>query len=109
MIPRSHGTSLSREPGRSGNLTARTQGVWGQVQAFLPRLARVSDPQRENDERPGELRWYDSARNADVTLRVDPESGQPVQMQTVARDTGSLLTIAYTGWNSPVQIDPPVS
>jgi hypothetical protein len=97
-----------RVDGGNWQEVSNVEGVWGQVQAFLPRMATVPAPLRENDEHPGELHWYDSGRNADVTLQVDPDSGEPEQMRTVARETGSVLTITYTGWNTPTQIDPPV-
>jgi hypothetical protein len=96
-----------RVDGSNWEEVENVEGGWGQVQVFLPRIALVSEPQRDSDDRPGDLHWYDGGRNADVRLQVDPESGVPEQLDQESRETGSVLTVTYTSWNGPVQIDPP--
>jgi hypothetical protein len=96
-----------RVDGSTWEEVENVEGGRGQVQVFLPRIALVAEPQRDSDDRPGALHWYDAARNADIRLQVDPESGVPEQLRQVSRETGSVLTVTYTSWNGPVQIDPP--
>jgi hypothetical protein len=96
-----------RVDGSTWEEVENVEGGWGQVQVFLPRIALVSEPQRDSDDRPGDLHWYDAGRTADIRLQVDPESGVPERLEQVSRETGSVLTVTYTSWNGPVQIDPP--
>jgi hypothetical protein len=81
------------------------EGVWGQVQAFLPRIPTApTASQPELDDR-GMLRWHDDSRNVDVTLSIDPATGAPLEMQQIPATGGALLTVTYQGWNTDVEID----
>lgn len=53
------------------------------------------------------LRYYDPARDADTTLTVDRGTGQPYLLRQALRQSAVVVTITYTGWNTPVQILPP--
>jgi hypothetical protein len=79
-----------------------------QLQVFLPRTDSISDIKRVTAEGRYVLRWYDSARDADVTLRVDA-AGIPQQLRRVSRANGLVLTVTYSDWNTPVEISPPTA
>jgi len=77
-----------------------------QLQVFLPRTDSILDVQRVTVESMYVLHWYDAARDADVTLRVDG-AGIPQQLRRVSRANGLVLTVTYSGWNKTVEIAPP--
>jgi hypothetical protein len=77
-----------------------------QLQVFFPRTDSISDPKRVIVEDTYVLHWYDAARDADVTLRVDA-AGIPQQLRRVSRANGLTITVTYSGWNTPVEITPP--
>lgn len=54
------------------------------------------------------LRWYDAEHDADMTLRVDPETGIPRTLRVAMRISNWTIDVDYLGWNSPVAIEPPV-
>jgi uncharacterized protein len=86
-------------------LSARESAL-KQLQVFLPRTDSISDSTNVTVEGMYVLRWYDAARDADVTLRVDT-AGIPQQLRRVSRANGLVLTVTYSGWNSEVDIAPP--
>jgi hypothetical protein len=88
---------------------SNVEGVHGQVEAYLPDVATLTTSGSRSGNRPEVWRWYDPARDADITLRVDPDSGEPLSMSRVTRGTGITVAITYTGWNTPVTINPPVN
>ena len=59
--------------------------------AFLP--ARIAT-----------LRWYEAARDADITLQVDAATGVPQEERRAIRSGGPTLTVRYPNWNGPVDI-----
>ncbi len=77
-----------------------------QLQVFLPRTDSISNVTRVTVEGTYVLRWYDAARDADVTLRVDT-AGIPQQLRRVSRANGLTRTVTYRGLNTPVEITPP--
>lgn len=82
-----------------------------QLQAFLPRTDSIAEldgvaVDQAVGEQSYQLQWYDSARDADVTLIVDT-AGMPQQLRRVARANGLILTVDYERWNQAVQISPP--
>jgi hypothetical protein len=85
------------------------EGVWGQLQPYLPRVALIPAAQMQSTYQGGsaELRWYNAGSKVDVSVLFDPASGIPSQLQQVNRTSGATLTITYTGWNTPVDIQPP--
>jgi hypothetical protein len=87
--------------------TQQLEGAWGQIQGFLPHLASDASAELSQSDGHNVLRWYDPARDADVTLEVDGLTDVPARMIRVSRATGVTLNVVYTGWNSPVSIDSP--
>jgi excisionase family DNA binding protein len=83
------------------------EGVWGQIQGFLPHAAAGSNPHMEANGGRTFLRWYDTGRDADVMLQLDPATGVPRELQRVARPTEAVLTVTYSGWNTEVKIAAP--
>ena len=55
----------------------------------------------------GVLPWHDHARNADVTLEVDPETGIPIRLIETVPVNNLVLTASYIGWNTDVEISAP--
>ncbi|MEP7188835.1 MAG: hypothetical protein ABI901_06585, partial [Roseiflexaceae bacterium] len=79
----------------------------GELQAFLPAFDSIKDPQvSAGQEGLLALQWAD-ANGADITLLIDPDTNIPRQMRQLARNTGTLFTVTYQGWNAPVEINPP--
>jgi hypothetical protein len=86
---------------------AEQEGMWGQLQSYLPHVLSASDSQITSDENGLVLRWFDRFADAYVTLEVNPSTGTPRQLQRVSRTSGQALTVVYTSWNTPVEITPP--
>jgi len=98
--------SWQRQPdGRWASVTEE-EGVWGQVQTFLPHAAEISNAEIESGD-PTILQWYEVGRDADVTLQIDPATGIPHELRQVGRTTKMILTVLYNGWNTAVEIMPP--
>ncbi len=53
------------------------------------------------------LHYYDPSLDADTALTVDQRTGQPYQLRQALRQSSVVITVNYTGWNTPVQILPP--
>jgi hypothetical protein len=83
------------------------EGVVGEIQLLLPHADSISDPSITIESGMVVLRWIDEARDADMTLTVSPDTGIPRKLRQVTRATGVVLTVAYTGWNEPVEINTP--
>jgi hypothetical protein len=83
------------------------EGAWGQVQNFLPHAALVANAEIVSHD-PTILHWYDSGRDADITLQIDSSTGAPYELRQVPRHKGASLSVTYSGWNKPVDIAPPV-
>ncbi len=96
-----------RQSGGRWTPVSHFEGVWGQVQPFLPRLDEVASLQVYRGQTVGVIEWYDATRNTDVRLHVDPETGVPQHLRSVSRDDGSIMTIDYSEWGAPVEIAPP--
>jgi hypothetical protein len=101
-------TSWERIDGREWVEVAAREGVWGQVQGFLPGVAAFAETGqiRVEDNR---LTWSDTVRDIDVTLQVDVATGVPQQLRRASRSTNSVVTVTYSGWNAPVDIQAPSS
>ncbi len=85
------------------------EGVWGQVQAFLPQTEHGVAASLAPGGNQTEVHWDDPARAADVVLEVDPATGTPRTMRQTTRATGAVLTVTYNAWNTPVEINAPGS
>jgi hypothetical protein len=83
------------------------EGVWGQVQAFLPDTEHVVDERLTTNANGTEIYWDDPNRGADITLQVDRETGTPRTLRRTTRATGAILTVTYQGWNTPIEINAP--
>jgi hypothetical protein len=95
--------SWRRQPRGRWAATGGLEGVWGQVQAFLPRARSAAEPRLAD----GTLHWEDRGRDAEVTVRVDPDSGIPRELRRVDRTGGAVLRVTYHDWNQPVEIGAP--
>jgi hypothetical protein len=88
-------------------LMAEQEGMWGQLQSYMPHVLSASDSQITSDENGLVLRWFDRFADAYVTLEVNPTTGTPRRLQRVSRISGQALTVVYTSWNTPVEITAP--
>lgn len=86
---------------------AEQEGMWGQLQSFLPHVLAATNPEITRGEQAMTLRWYDARDDADVTLEVDPATGTPRRLQRTNRTNSQTLTVIYSGWNTPVEIEAP--
>lgn len=98
--------SWERQQNRQWAVRTARESALKQLQVFLPRTDSILDPKRVTVEGMYVLYWYDAARDADVTLRVD-RAGIPQQLRRVSRANGLILTVTYRGWNMKVEITPP--
>jgi len=98
--------SWQRQQEGQWTATPARESALKQLQVFLPRSDSISDPKRVIVERTYGLRWYDAARDADVTLILDA-AGIPRQLRRLSRANGLVLTVTYSGWNTPVEITRP--
>ncbi|MEO7910306.1 MAG: hypothetical protein ABIV47_11715 [Roseiflexaceae bacterium] len=79
----------------------------GELQAFLPAFDSIKNPELgEDQEGLLALQWL-ATNGADTTLLIDSDTNIPRQMRQLDRDTGTLFTVMYGGWNAPVEINPP--
>jgi hypothetical protein len=99
--------SWERGPDGHWNERSAHEGIVDQVQLFLPHIDGVTNAEQLNATTLTSLRWYDSSRNADVTIVVDPATGIPRDLRQVTRSDGTILTITYNGWNMPLDISAP--
>jgi hypothetical protein len=86
---------------------AEQEGMWGQLQSFLPHVVAATNAEITRGEQAMTLRWYDSRDDADVTLEVDPVTGTPLRLQRTNRTNSQTLTVIYSGWNTPIEIEAP--
>jgi hypothetical protein len=98
-----------RQPGGHWAPTAAREGLLDQLQALLPHAASAANAEAVPAADGAALRWDDAARNAEVTLQVDPAAGVPRQLRLVGRPSGARVTVIYRGWNTPVDIAPPAT
>lgn len=83
------------------------EGVWGQVQSYLPGVAAITDTTQVSAE-GDRLTWSDHVRDVDVTLQVDEATGVPQQLRRASRSTDTVVIVTYEDWNAPVEIQMPV-
>ncbi|MCZ7571464.1 MAG: LysM peptidoglycan-binding domain-containing protein [Ardenticatenaceae bacterium] len=99
--------SWERQPDNPWVAKTEEEGVWAQVQAFLPHAGSVSDAEIGSGGNTALLHWYAADRHADVTLQADPVTHIPRELRQVTRGTNTVLTVIYSGWNTAVEISPP--
>ncbi|MEO8286490.1 MAG: hypothetical protein ABI670_08645 [Chloroflexota bacterium] len=83
------------------------EGARGQIQAYLPNISSIPPDQAATGAQGSQVNWYDASNDADVTLRIDPATGIPLEMRQVTRASGAILSVTYNSWNRPVNITPP--
>jgi hypothetical protein len=97
-----------RQPDGTWGPAITQDGLWEQLQAYLPHIRGASDV---TVARLGEvliLRWSDATRGADLELHVESSGGRPLRLQETIPATGMVMVVTYQGWNTPVSIGPPV-
>jgi len=82
------------------------QSVLAQILPLLPPLGSIANLEMTFEAGADVLRWYDAKSNVDITLAVDPQTGVPRELRQIPRG-GVAVTVAYSGWNTPVKIEPP--
>jgi hypothetical protein len=97
--------SWVRQSGANWSQTTVAESIPQEVAALLPLPGAALSSARADGA--SALRWYDPARDADLHLELDPTSDLPRRLEQTARGTGTVLTVAYRGWNTPVSILPP--
>ncbi len=95
----------TRDNGADWVIASTGQPVQEEVGALLPTTSALLTATATGQ--PAALRWYDATRDADARLETDPITGTPRRMQQTTRGTGTVLTVVYRGWNTPVEITPP--
>ncbi|MDQ4076275.1 MAG: hypothetical protein M3220_08510 [Chloroflexota bacterium] len=85
------------------------EGVWGQVQSFLPHSRLVAGAELQQIGDATVLHWYDADRATDMNLYVHPETGVPEKLHEVRQHSSLTRTVLYKGWNEPVEIASPVT
>lgn len=79
-----------------------------QVRVFLPWSESISNARIVSESQETLMHWHDLAKNADLTLLVDPATGIPREFHQTMIATGQKLSVIYIGWNDPVDITLPV-
>ena len=82
-------------------------GLWEQLEEYLPRILAATNPTVARDGEVLLLRWNAADRNADLELRVDAATGRPLELRVTGRGSQTALIVSYTGWNTPVAITEP--
>lgn len=100
------GQTWQRMAGAPWVATDRADNARDEVRALFPRAATDGVGEGERGDAVV-LRWYDSERASDVEVEIDATSGIPRQMRQISRADGSLLTVTYRAWNTPVAINAP--
>lgn len=93
-----------RQPDGSWLPQAAATGIEDQLRPYLPQIALAVSPQIQDAGSTQVMRWYDTARDADLVLTAVTATGQPQQLVQRARSVSLTLSVAYTGWNTPVTI-----
>jgi hypothetical protein len=88
--------------------SATQQEIRATVRALLPTSLGMPQELQPAAGAPVTLAWHDSSRNAEVVLELDPEGRTPVRLERTD-DDGTMLTVHYRGWNTPVDVHPPVT
>jgi hypothetical protein len=101
--------SWQRQEDQPWRRLTEEEGVWGQLQVYLPQAATAANPTAARAGDGMELRWFEPARSADVSVQMDPTTGIPTSLRRVPRGGGPVFSVAYRGWNTPVDIQPPSS
>lgn len=99
------GTSWQHQANGQWVTADETEGVWGRVQAYLPRASAATNPTVDGGASPV-LRWNDATRGGAVTLHFDPATGVPSELQ-LAPSGGPAVDVKYSNWNGPVTITQP--
>ncbi len=100
------GQTWQRADGAAWASTDRAENARDQVRALLPQ-GGTGTVTAEAHDGAVLLRWYDAERTSSVEVEVDATTGIPRQMRQQSRADGSVLTIRYRGWNTPVTITAP--
>jgi len=100
------GQTWQHADGAAWVLTDRADNARDQVRALLPQ-GGTGTVTAEAHDGAVLLRWYDAERTSSVEVEVDATTGIPRQMRQQSRADGSVLTISYRGWNTPVTITAP--
>jgi hypothetical protein len=99
--------SWERSPDGRWSARPAQEGVTDQVYVFLPHADSIVNTDLDQNADAAALHWYETGRDADVTLVVDPTSGTPRELRQVARATGTVRVVTYSLWNTVVDITPP--
>jgi hypothetical protein len=105
------GNRCWQRPATGGWTTLPCQsGLWAHVQTFLPNVGAVAqaDVARPDSTLDG-LRWYDREAALETLLTVDSTTGIPRELRQMTPGGDLVRVVRYGGWNSPVEISPPVS
>lgn len=100
------GSTWERVDGGPWTEVGEREGVWGQVQGYLPGVAKMTDIARIRVE-GNLLSWFDDARQVDVTLQVDPVTGVPRELRRASQSSNAVIVVRYSDWNAPVSIESP--
>ncbi len=100
------GRTWQRAIGTPWAASDRADNARDQIRALLPH-GGTTDVGEEERGGVAVLRWYDPDRASDVEVEIDPTSSIPRQMRQISRTDGSILTVTYRSWNTPVTIDSP--
>jgi hypothetical protein len=82
------------------------ESVRGELRAFLPALDSAVNVVATDETELLALHWL-GANGDDITLLIEPDSNLPRQLRQLSGATGTLFTVEYQSWNTPVEIDPP--
>jgi hypothetical protein len=100
------GRVWERRPGGTWAVATSQDGLWAQVEAYLPRAAAIADPVLARAPGVMILRYADTGRDAETVLTYDLASGLPRELHQVSRGGGGVRVL-YRGWNTPVDIREP--
>ena len=83
-------------------------GMWEQIQAYLPNSRTIANATLTGDGRVASVSYRDEALNADTILTVDPATGTPLQLRQQIAAGGPAIAVVYHAWNVPVAIQAPL-
>lgn len=76
------------------------------LELFLPHGAAMQNAQLLSDN-PRILTWSEVELHRQMTVEIEPTSGVPLQMTRTDSSDGTVMTVAYSGWNTTEAISAP--
>jgi hypothetical protein len=96
-----------RQADGSWALAPTQDGMWDQIQAYLPNSRAIANATLALEGKEATLSYRIAAGRAEAVLIADPTTGTPLRLRQQSADDGTTITVVYRGWNVPTSIEAP--